>query len=58
MNFKTTVVRILPSYALRLSNTVKELGIDGCKKDLHLRIFFIGAEPHSKAMRKEIQINR
>lgn len=39
MNFKTTVVRILPSYALRLSNTVKELGIDGCKKDLHLRIF-------------------
>lgn len=57
MNFKTTVVRILPSYALRLSNTVKELGID-VKKDLHLRIFFICAEPHSEAMRKEIQINR
>ena len=53
-NFKTTVVHILPSYALRLSNTVKELGID-VKKDLHLRIFFIGAEPHSEAMRKKIE---
>ena len=53
-NFKTTVVHILPSYALRLSNTVKELGID-VKKDLHLRIFFIGAEPHSEAMRQKIE---
>ena len=52
--FKTTVVHILPSYALRLSNTVKELGID-VKKDLHLRIFFIGAEPHSEAMRQKIE---
>lgn len=52
--FKTTVVHILPSYALRLSNTVKELGID-VKKDLNLRIFFIGAEPHSEAMRKKIE---
>ena len=53
-HFKTTVVHILPSYALRLSNTVKELGID-VKKDLNLRIFFIGAEPHSEAMRKKIE---
>jgi len=52
--FKTTVVHILPSYALRLSNTVKELGIDP-RKDLSLRIFFIGAEPHSEAMRKKIE---
>lgn len=52
--FKTTVVHILPSYALRLSNTVKELGID-VKKDLYLKIFFIGAEPHSEAMRKKIE---
>ncbi len=53
-HFKTTVVHILPSYALRLSNTVKELGID-VKKDLNLRIFFIGAEPHSEAMRQKIE---
>lgn len=53
-HFKTTVIHILPSYALRLSNTVKELGID-VKKDLNLRIFFIGAEPHSEAMRKKIE---
>jgi len=52
--FKTTVVHILPSYALRLSNTVKELGID-VKKDLYLKIFFIGAEPHSEAMRRKIE---
>lgn len=53
-HFKTTVVHILPSYALRLSGTIKELGID-IKKDLNLRIFFIGAEPHSEAMRKKIE---
>jgi phenylacetate-CoA ligase len=53
-HFKTTVVHILPSYALRLSNTVKELGID-VKKDLFLKIFFIGAEPHSEAMRQKIE---
>ena len=53
-HFKTTVVHILPSYALRLSGTIKELGID-VKKDLNLKIFFIGAEPHSEAMRKKIE---
>ncbi len=53
-HFKTTVVHILPSYALRLSNTIKELGMD-VKKDLFLKIFFIGAEPHSEAMRQKIE---
>lgn len=53
-HFKTTVVHILPSYALRLSSTIKELDID-VKKDLFLKIFFIGAEPHSEAMRKKIE---
>ena len=52
--FKTTVVHILPSYALRLSNTVKEFVID-LKKDLYLKIFFIGDEPHSEAMRRKIE---
>lgn len=53
-NFKTTVVHILPSYALRLFHTIEEMGID-VKKDLNLRIAFIGAEPHSEEMRKKIE---
>lgn len=53
-NFKTTVVTILPSYALRLYNTIKEMGID-IKKDLNLKIFSLGAEPHSEAVRNKIE---
>ena len=53
-NFKTSVVHILPSYALRLHNTIKEMNVD-IKKDLNLKIFFIGAEPHSEAMRQKIE---
>lgn len=53
-NFGTTAVHILPSYALRLYHSMKEDGLDP-KKDLKLRIFFIGAEPHTEEMRREIQ---
>jgi len=53
-NFKTSVIHILPSYALRLFQTVEEMKID-VKKDLNLRIAFIGAEPHSEEMRKKIE---
>ena len=52
--FKTTVMHILPSYALRLFTHIREMGIDP-KKDLNLRIAFIGAEPHSEEMRCEIE---
>ena len=53
-NFGTTVVHILPSYAVRLYHNMKEEGIDP-KKDLKLKIFFIGAEPHTEELRREIQ---
>jgi phenylacetate-CoA ligase len=53
-NFKTTCVHILPSYALRLHATIAECGIDP-KKDLNLKIAFIGAEPHSEELRKQIE---
>ncbi|MCL2143879.1 MAG: phenylacetate--CoA ligase [Endomicrobia bacterium] len=53
-NFGTTVVHILPSYALRLYHSMKEDGVDP-KKDLKLKIFFIGAEPHTEELRREIQ---
>ncbi|MBN1697955.1 MAG: phenylacetate--CoA ligase [Spirochaetales bacterium] len=52
--FKTTVVHILPSYALRLHNVMEESGIDP-RKDTCLRIAFIGAEPHTEAIRKKIE---
>lgn len=52
--FKTSVVHILPSYALRLATFFEEMGIDP-KKDLSLRIAFIGAEPHSEQIRKKIE---
>lgn len=53
-NFSTTVVHILPSYALRLYEVFEEVEIDP-KKDTKLRIAFIGAEPHTEAMRKRIE---
>ncbi|MFA5857473.1 MAG: phenylacetate--CoA ligase [Elusimicrobiota bacterium] len=52
--FGTTVMHILPSYALRLTDVFKELNLDP-KKDVKLRIAFIGAEPHSEEMRKQIE---
>ena len=53
-NLKSTVVHILPSYALRLYSFFEELAVDP-KKDLALRIAFIGAEPHSEEIRKKIE---
>ena len=51
--FGTTVCHILPSYSMRLLSFFPECGLDP-KKDLKLRIFFIGAEPHSDALRRQI----
>jgi phenylacetate-CoA ligase len=51
---KTTVIHILPSYALRLYSFFEELEIDP-KRDLALRIAFIGAEPHSEEIRRKIE---
>ena len=53
-NLKSTVVHILPSYALHLYSFFEELAVDP-KKDLTLRIAFIGAEPHSEEIRKKIE---
>lgn len=53
-DFGTTVIHILPSYALHLLDVFEGLSLDP-KKDVNLRIAFIGAEPHSAAMRKKIE---
>ncbi len=52
--FGTTAVHILPSYALRLYSNFAELDLDP-KKDLKLKIAFIGSEPHSEGLRKQIE---
>jgi phenylacetate-CoA ligase len=52
--FGTTVIHILPSYALRLAGLMKEMKINP-GKDLPLRIAFIGAEPHSEEIRLKIE---
>lgn len=52
--FRTSVIHILPSYALRLTTFFNELNID-VQRDLNLRIAFIGAEPHSNEIRRKIE---
>jgi phenylacetate-CoA ligase len=53
-DFETTVVHIIPSYALHLWKVFEEMNLDP-KKDTKLRIALIGAEPHSDATRQRIE---
>ena len=53
-DFGTTVVHIIPSYATRLAEVMAEEGVDP-RKDLKLKIFAIGAEPHTEEQRKRIE---
>jgi len=53
-DFDTTVIHIIPSYALHLTTVFEEVGVDP-KQDTRLRMAFIGAEPHSGKMRKRIE---
>jgi phenylacetate-CoA ligase len=52
-DFQTTVIHIIPSFALYLLNTFASEGVD--PKDLPIRIAFIGAEPHTEDMRRRIE---
>jgi phenylacetate-CoA ligase len=51
--FRTTVIHLIPSYALYLLNTFAKMGLD--PRDLPLRIAFVGAEPHSEDLRRRIE---
>jgi len=53
-DFETTVIHIIPSYALHLTTVFHELDVDP-RNDTKLRIAFIGAEPHSEKMRRKIE---
>lgn len=53
-DFGTTVIHIIPSYALRLSTVFEEVGVNP-QTDIKLKIAFLGAEPHSEKMRRKIE---
>ena len=53
-DFKTTVVHILPSYALYFASFLEQKGINP-RKDISLRKAFVGAEPHSEETRRRIE---
>ena len=53
-DFHTTVVHVIPSYALYLLEVFREMGLDPAK-DTDLRIAFIGAEPHTESLRQRLE---
>jgi phenylacetate-CoA ligase len=54
MDFGVTALHIIPSYATRLAEVFQEMNIDP-HTDTKLRIFCIGAEPHSEEQRIRIE---
>jgi phenylacetate-CoA ligase len=53
-DFETSVIHIIPSYALHLSEVFEEMSVDP-RRDTRLRIAFLGAEPHSEKTRARIE---
>jgi phenylacetate-CoA ligase len=53
-DFHTTVIHIIPSYALYLLEVFGEMGLDP-RSDTDLRIAFIGAEPHTEGLRGRLE---
>jgi phenylacetate-CoA ligase len=54
MDFGTTAIHAIPSYATRLAEVFLEMGLDP-KKDTKLTTLCIGAEPHSEEQRRRIE---
>jgi phenylacetate-CoA ligase len=53
-DFGTTVVHILPSYALYFADFLEKKGVDP-RKDLSLRKAFVGAEAHTEETKSKIE---
>ncbi|MBN1364642.1 MAG: phenylacetate--CoA ligase [Syntrophaceae bacterium] len=53
-DFGTTVIHVIPSYALHLSTVFEELKINS-RRDTKVKMAFLGAEPHTEKMRKKIE---
>ncbi|MDR0742813.1 MAG: phenylacetate--CoA ligase [Tannerella sp.] len=54
MDFGTTALHVIPSYATRLAEVFQEMNINP-RTDTALRIFCMGAEPHSEEQRLRIE---
>lgn len=52
--FETSVVHILPSYALHVAHAAQEEGLDP-RTDLKVRRGFLGGEPHTEDFRRRIE---
>jgi phenylacetate-CoA ligase len=52
-DFSTTVIHIIPSYALRLPATFAQMGCD--PRAFPVRVAILGAEPHSDSIRRRIE---
>ncbi len=53
-DFSTNVIHIIPSFLLRLMDVMKEMGVDP-KKELSLRLAFVGAEPYSEEVMRRLE---
>jgi len=53
-DFSTTVIHVIPSFLLLLMDVVKDMKVDP-RKELSLRIAFVGAEPYSEEVRKRLE---
>ena len=53
-DFSTNILHIIPSFALRLMDVMAEMGLDP-KRDLKLRIAYLGAEPYSEEVRSRVE---
>ncbi len=52
-DFKTSVIHITPSYALHVSDVIKDMGLGPV--DFNLRLMIFGAEPYSEATRDKLE---
>ncbi|WP_288155514.1 phenylacetate--CoA ligase [Phocaeicola sartorii] len=54
MDFGTTALHAIPSYASRLHEVMEEVGVNP-ERDTKLHTLIIGAEPHSEEQRRKIE---
>ena len=53
-DFSTSIIHIIPSYALRLMDIMIESGVDP-KGELQLQIGYLGAEPYAEEVRRRVE---
>ncbi len=53
-SFGSSVLHIIPSYALRVLHVCDEEGIDA-RSEFNVRVIFVGGEPHSEQLRRRIE---